>query len=167
MCLVRLAKYQGYGRDGGEHMAEGLPPIHWGRAEKIYLRRTFQAASTSNNLNTMDNSLSFLGSNLPSSRSLDAVLSFSAPLDLELAKDEEVKAKVLEVVAKTFFSSSTGIEINFFLIFPKHGIFRIFVDFRFIFDIVNDNEARKVIRDFFEEITADAGLDRVWKNIID
>ena len=55
----------------------------------------------------MDNSLSFLGSNLPSSRSLDAVLSFSAPLDLALAKDEEVKEKVLEVVAKTFFSSNT------------------------------------------------------------
>ena len=55
----------------------------------------------------MDNSLSFLGSNLPSSRSLDAVLSFSAPLDLALAKDEEVKKKVLEVVAKTFFSSNT------------------------------------------------------------
>ena len=54
----------------------------------------------------MDNSLSFLGSNLPSSRSLDAVLSFSAPL-MELAKDEEVKEKVLEVVAKTFFSSNT------------------------------------------------------------
>merc|ERR1711953_542080 len=45
---------------------------------------------TSNNLNTMDNSLSFL-----------------APLDLALAKDEEVKKKVLEVVAKTFFSSNT------------------------------------------------------------
>jgi len=44
---------------------------------------------TSNNLNTMDNSLSFL-----------------APL-MELAKDEEVKEKVLEVVAKTFFSSNT------------------------------------------------------------
>merc|ERR1711953_826083 len=44
----------------------------------------------SNNLNTMDNSLSFL-----------------APLDLALAKDEEVKKKVLEVVAKTFFSSNT------------------------------------------------------------
>merc|ERR1711881_482505 len=43
----------------------------------------------SNNLNTMDNSLSFL-----------------APL-MELAKDEEVKEKVLEVVAKTFFSSNT------------------------------------------------------------
>ena len=51
--------------------------------------------------------MSFLGSNLPSSRSLDAVLSFSAPLDLALAKDEEVKEKVLEVVAKTFFSSNT------------------------------------------------------------
>jgi len=44
---------------------------------------------TSNNLNTMDNSLSFL-----------------APL-MELAKDEEVKEKVLEVMAKTFFSSNT------------------------------------------------------------